>query len=86
MELRIIRAVDPDSLTLTLRLTQDDFDAAISNQADPDEQLFFDVMGPVSDRRKASVRLSDLSKLLGLVEGDSADHLEGAVGSPIPKP
>lgn len=79
MTINSSRTVEPPSIGGSFAFTEADLTAAFAN-ADPDEQLYFDVFGPKWAAKAASEKLTLLARVAALAESQAAKlNLSAAV-------
>lgn len=72
MNLNATRQIDPNRLTVGITFEPDDFERAFGAAPDPDEQLFYDLLGPGFKEKPVSAQLERLAALAALVETRAA--------------
>jgi hypothetical protein len=79
MNLESSRTVEPPSLRGSFGFTEADLTAAFAN-ADPDEQLYYDVFGPKWAAKPVSEKLTLLARVAALAEAQAVKlNLEAVV-------
>ena len=79
------RTSEPMSVKASVELEEADLDRAFTDRADPDENLFFDLMSRSFDKKTIAERLSILSNVAELAEVPLAQALNLVAGEAEPK-
>lgn len=83
MQITSVRAIDPARIQVTVEVTTADIDQAFTTQPDPDELLFYNLLGPGWGQLTSSEKMAALSTLAGILE--RAAVITVTFDSPSPK-
>lgn len=85
MNITVGRTVDPDSINAQVNFDSTDIDAAFTNQADPDEVLFYELYSPTFHTRPVSEQLGVLQRVAALAEAGRAANIVITGGTTVDK-
>lgn len=78
MKATFSRGIDPLALVFRIEYSEEDLDAAFTDQSDPNEELYYAIFSDAFKAASASEQLAHLLKVAQLVESPPANNITSA--------